>query len=133
MLSQLLTFISFYVEVLKRARLFNFFATISPHWSCLAVVYFWCCLYIYKKSVFHFHIVRILYCKKISRSSSKNRENKISGNMHFQFNREIKMHQEIDDDDDGEIFEPERNFPDVFSNFTLELIIKGNTIEFSPI
>ena len=40
------------------------------------------------------------------------------------------MHQKIDDDDDDEIFEPERNFSDVFSNFTYELLIKGNTIEF---
>ena len=37
--------------------------------------------------------------------------------MHFQLNCEIKMHQKIDD----EIFEPERNFFDVFSNFTYEL------------
>ena len=41
------------------------------------------------------------------------------------------MHQKIDDDNDGEIFEPEQNFSDVFSNFTLELLIKGNAIEFS--
>ena len=40
------------------------------------------------------------------------------------------MHQKIDDD---KIFEPERNFSDVFSKFTLQLLIKGNTIEFSPI
>ena len=41
--------------------------------------------------------------------------------MHFQLNREIKMHQKIDDDDDDEIFKPEQNVPDVFSNFTYEL------------
>ena len=67
----------------------------------------------------------LLYCKKISRhenfavsrSSSKNCEIKMSRKMHFQFNREIKMHQKFEDDD-NEIFEPERNFSDVFSNFT---------------
>ena len=42
----------------------------------------------------------------------------MSRKMHFQLNREIKMHQKIDDDDDDEIFEPERNFSDVFSNIT---------------
>ena len=45
----------------------------------------------------------------------------MSRKMHFQLNREIKMHQKIDDDDDDEVFEPERNFSDVFSNFTYEL------------
>ena len=71
----------------------------------------------------------LLYCKKIwrhenfavSRSSSKNREIKMSRKMPFQLNREIKMHQKIDDDDDDEIFEPERNFSDVFLNFPYEL------------
>ena len=46
----------------------------------------------------------------------------MSQKMHFQLNREIKMHQNIDNDDnDDEIFEPERNFSDVFSNFPYEL------------
>ena len=56
--------------------------------------------------------------------------------MHFQLNREIKMHRKMSDedrevlgygsiepdedsdDDNDEIFEPGRNFADVFSNFT---------------
>ena len=42
----------------------------------------------------------------------------MSRKMHFQLNREIKMHQKIDDDDDDEIFEPEQNFSGIFSNFT---------------
>ena len=54
----------------------------------------------------------------VSRSSSINREIKMSRKMHFQLNREIKIHQNINDD---EIFELERNFSDVFSNFTCEL------------
>ena len=37
--------------------------------------------------------------------------------MNFQLNREIKMHQKFDYDDHDEIFKPERNFSDVFSNF----------------
>ena len=33
----------------------------------------------------------------------------------------LKCTKKINNDDDDEIFEPERNFSDVFSNFTYEL------------